>query len=211
MRSYNLSTEKAKAATQGGFIEAAGLYPGKIVHAKAITSQKGTEGIEFAFVADTGERADRLPLWTYSATGEELRALNIVNAMMTIAQVRKMEPASGKIEEYDYDAGARVVKEAMVFPEFAGKRMGLLIQIEEYQTSKGELRTKPVIWGCYDPQTMRTAAEIIAKATEAKEVHQAARRLEANPVKRLRGSASPTTAASAPADPFGSMSDDIPF
>ena len=167
MRTYNLDAQSAKAADNiYSRIDATGKYVGTLTRAESVHSQRDTEGIEFSFKADDGSTADFLTLWTYNVNGDALPSLKALNAMMTVARVRSLTPTKGMVEKWDAQAGQRVKVEATIFPELTNKRMGLLLQREEYEKNNGDVGAKMNIVGCFDPETELTASEILAQKTE---------------------------------------------
>lgn len=183
-RSYNLNTQSAKKAEQiGGRIDTTGQYTGTFLRAEAVQSSKGTDGIEFSFKADNGATADYLQLWTYNASGEELRGAQMLQAIMTCLRVKALTAKTATVEKYDRDAGAKVPVQADVYPDLMGKPIGLLIQMEEYEAKDHSRKWRPVIWGCYEATSGMTATEILDKATKAERLAELLPRLADKPLK----------------------------
>ena len=96
---------------------------------------------------------------------------------------------------------------ATIFPELTDKRVGLLLQREEYIKSDGSTGAKVNIFGVFDPDTELTASEILAKKTQPEVL---ARMMAALKDKPLAG-AKPQTATQ-PAGGSADLDDDsIPF
>lgn len=207
-RAYTLDT---KAATQAdnivSRIDQTGKYIGTLTRAESVVSRQETEGVEFSFKADDGASADFLTLWTYKASGEALPSLKTLNAMMTVVRVKSLTPTAGQVEKWDSGSGQRGKFPATIFPELTNKRIGLLLQREEYEKRDGSIGAKVNIVGCFDPESELTASEILARKTEPETLARMVAALRDKPMKGAR------QAATAQHDDGGmaDMDDDIPF
>jgi len=214
MRSYDLNPEQAKQAESARIVET-GKYVGVFTAAYGAESQKGTEGIEFAFKTDDGRTADFLTLWTYNTDGKELFGLKVLNAVMTCLRAKKITPQNGVVEKWEN--GQRVPVQVQVFNDLTNKRVGLLLQREEYRKQDGSTGSKFNIVGAFDAESEMTASEILTKATRPEKL--------AGMVAALRDKLLPAGAGgsaggsrsqgggygSAPSNGFEDMDDDIPF
>lgn len=208
-RAYTLDT---KAATQADNIVAridqTGKYIGTLTRAESVVSRQETEGVEFSFKADDGSTADFLTLWTYNVKGEALPSLKALNAMMTVCRIKSLTPTAGHVEKWDASSGQRAKMEATIFPELTNKRIGLLLQREEYAKRDGSIGAKVNIVGCFDPETELTASEILARKTEPETLAKMVAALRDKPMKN--GRAAHAAPASDTSSGFDDM-DDIPF
>ena len=205
-RTYNLDPKAASAADNTiSRIDASGKYVGTLTRAEAVVSRQQTEGVEFSFKADDGQAADFLTLWTYNAKGEALPSLKALNAIMTVCRAKTITPTAGQVEKWDAASHARVKVAATIFPELTGKRVGLLLQREEYAKSDGTTGTKMNIFGVFDAESELTASEILAKKTQPEVLARMVASLRDKP---LNGAKS-TPAAQAPG--AADLDDDIPF
>lgn len=206
-RNYNLDTTAAKAADQmNSRIDASGKYIGIIQLAHAVTSKKGTDGVEISFKSDDGQSADFLQLWTHNASGESLPSFKTLNAVMTCAQARTLTPTKTTAEKWMDGQKAPVQVDA--FPELTGKRMGFLLQREEYLNGNGEPRSRMQIVAPFCPETSRTASEILAKAQKAETLEKMLATLKDKPLPTSQARA-PSAASSAPQS--AGFEDDIPW
>lgn len=209
MRNYALNTEAAKQAENIGLrITESGKYVGAIVTAEAITSQKGTEGVELSFKSDTGQSADYLSMWTHDKDGKELYSFKMLNAIMTCAQVKTLTPTKGKVEKYE--GGSKKIVDATVFPELAGKRIGLLLQKAEYQKNDGSIGTKMELFVPFDASTGRTAKEILDRVPTGEALARLTLQCKDKPLKANRPAAASYSNAPTSSD-AGFSDDDIPF
>lgn len=208
-RSYTLDPKSAKAADSiVSRIDQSGKYAGTLTRVEIITSSKGTEGVDFSFRADDGASADFLTLWTYNANGDALMGLRALNAIMTCVRVKSLTPTPGQVEKWDSAAGQRSKFPATIFPELTNKRIGLLLQREEYEKRDGSVGVKMNIVGAFDPDSELTASEILAQKTEPETLEKMVSALRDKPLKAAKQAATP------PQDHGyngGAMDDDIPF
>lgn len=214
MSNYTLNAEAAKQADQiGGRITESGKYTGTITRAEEITSKKGTLGVEFAFKADNGQSADYLTVWTKNKDGKELFGLKHLMAMMTVCRLRGISAVPGEVEKYDFDSGQVRKMKATVFPEFVGKRIGFLLQKEDFQKSDGTIGSKMVIFNAFDADSDFTASEILDRATTPAALSRMELMLRDKPIKPGAGGDTYGSASDAPAAAggFDLGDDDIPF
>lgn len=208
-RSYNLNPEQAKGAEIGANrITESGQYVGRFTRAEAITSHKGTEGIEFAFESENGQSADYLTLWTFNTEGKELFGLKMLNAMMTCMRVKTMNPQQATIEKWNRDAGAKQRVQATLYPDLMGKPIGVLLQKESYAKSDGGIGYKFNIYGCFEPSTGMVASEILEKAIKGEKLAKIAGTLKDKP---LDASAPRVAEPMAAGGSMAGLDSDIPF
>lgn len=219
MRSYNLDPTAARAA-EAGRIETTGPYLGVITRAEAVVSdQKGTEGIELSFKADNGMTADYLSLWTYTGDGKPLRGQKVLMALMTVAKVKSLTATVMNVERMR--DGKKVVEAANCYPELQGKRVGLILQKEDYRKNDGTIGSRMSIFLPYCAESSRTASEILVPQGQPPKPAEALARIlptvKDRPLQVKSGAAAPSGSASAggPAPtgglPSGFEDDDIPF
>lgn len=207
---YQLDTKAANQAdTIFLKIESKGRYLGSITRAEAVTSKKGTKGIDLSFKADSGETADYLTLWTHNAEGKQLMGFNTLMAIMTCLRVKSLNAEDGEVEKYDQDQQKRVKQIVLLFKDLMNKPVGLLLAMEEYPKNAGGTGWKPVISAAFDKDGF-TASEILSKAKEATTLDKMEAALRDKPLKA--SAASPRVESENPGagfdDPF---SDDAPF
>lgn len=211
-RDYALDTQAAKEANNGGKrIKDSGRYVGKFKAAWYEQNDKGTESVHFLFESDEGQEAGPLALYTHNGKGEALPSYKTFNAILTCLKLRGVKAQNGKVSLYDFDANGVVEKTKPLYPELAGKPVGLVLQREEYEKKSGEVGERMIIVGPFEPATGRMAVEILDN-TEAHSLDGLLRWLESNPVKKLRGARRAEQPAHADAS-YGSnfADDDIPF
>lgn len=209
-RTYNLDTKQAAAADNTiSRIDETGKYTGTLTRAEAVTSKQGTDGVEFSFRADDGSTADFLTLWTHNSDGDELPSLKALNAIMTVLRVKTITPTPGHVERWDSDSRQRVKAAATIFPELTGKRVGLLLQREEYEKRDGSIGSKMNIFGVFDADSELTASEILARKTQPETLSRMVAALRDKPLKHKIGNVSAPAGSPPQSDAFGD--DDIPF
>jgi len=117
----------------------------------------------------------------------------------------------GKVTLYDFNANGMIEKTKPLYPELAGKPIGLVLQREEYEKQTGEVGERMIIVGPFESSTNRMAVEILDNA-EAHSLDGLLRWLESNPVKKLRGARRAEQPAHADSsDGSNFADDDIPF
>lgn len=205
---YTLDTESAKQAdTRSNRIEDTGPYTGVIVHAVEIPpNANGTKGVGFKFKTDAGQES-YMPLYTHNGKGEALPSFKALNAVMTCAKVRTLTPTQGTVKQWDNDVKAEIDKTVNVFPEIAGKKIGLFVEMET-SVYEGKTRRRPVLVGAFEPGTLFTAKEILDKSTKAETYAKFVSSLR----DREQGGKKTTPAASGSGSPRAiDFDDDIPF
>lgn len=207
---YSLNSTMAKKAEAGGYIEDSGAYIGVFTRAEDITSKGGAKGIEFDFKSDDGSSANRLQLWTIGRDGNYIQGMYMVNALMACLKLREITPKTGWVEKWNWDTKAKEKQQAEVFPDLMNKSIGVVIQMEEYEKMNGDIGQRPVIVRFFEPKSMMTASEILDSKAVPQELDKFMKRIEANPVKRLKKTSNQAP-ASAPSGGPQIEDDDIPF
>lgn len=210
MTTYALNAAEAKQTEYtGSRIDETGKYIGKFVYAEDIKAGSGASGIEFGFEADDG-RKTRLNIYTLNKSGEPIFGRKMLMALMTCMRVKTIEAKPGKVKKYDYDTKAEVTKDANVFPDLMGKRIGLLLQAEEYAKTSGDgTGWKMNIAGCFDAATELTPSEILDQRTKPEVLAKMVAALRDKPLKA--GGGDPIKTPPAGSGSFADMDDDIPF
>lgn len=142
-------------------IDQCGAYIGTFKTVNAFVSSKGTEGIHFEFDVPGGGMAS---FDCYTRKEDEngqpktLFGLNQVQAMMAILKVRGLQSKPGKVEAWE--DGKKVEKEGDRFPDLEGKRIGLVLQRENYSKNNGQDGFRMNLFGVFDAESRFTASEI---------------------------------------------------
>lgn len=210
-RTYSLNTEAAKEANNGGKrINETGKYSGKIIAAFYEKNQKGTESVNIMFVSENGQECGPLNLYTHNSSGEELAGYKMLNALMACAKVKGLTWQNTPIDLYDYDEQKVVTKTKECAVELQGKRIGLVLQQEEYQKNNGDIGQRMVIAAPFEADTELMAVEILSRITQPQALGNYMAFIAKNPVRRLKnGQASqPAPRQAESPDPYD---DDIPF
>lgn len=169
---FNLDKQtinKAREADQKGasVIDKTGSYVGEIILAKAIKTDKDTEGVELAFKADSGLVARFLTLYTKKKDGTEIFGVNMIYALMTVLSLRTLESKNMQYTEFDFEQKKDVTKTGECFPALMNRKVGLVLQREEYLVQSGKnagtVGHKMNLYACFNAETMKTATEILDK------------------------------------------------
>lgn len=211
---YALDAKAAKEADQlGGYLKDTGKYVGKFTRAeKLISNAKGTHGVGFTFVAESGQ-STRFDIWTMKADEEKLSGYNQLMAIMACMKVRGLTVKTAELERYDYDAKEKYTEDAEVFAELTDKPIGVLLRSTEYEKMRdghktGENGWRLELFAPFEAATGFTAGEIIDKKKTPEQLAKMEAALADRP---LKGGSAPRQAA--PVSSGGSVpfDDDIPF
>lgn len=113
---FSYNKEAALTAGQGGFINESGAYLITITEAALTTSQGGAKAIEFSGEADDGRKVQYLSVYVSKKDGSaNTFGVNMIHAIMGCAGVNQLTEHMKAAGQY-------------VAPEFAGKRVGLVLQ-----------------------------------------------------------------------------------
>jgi hypothetical protein len=204
MSAYTLDTEAAKQADNGnGRISETGKYIGQFTKAKKVISNQGTEGIEFSFESETKQTADYLTVWTINKDGKQIFGFKQLMALMTCLRVRNIEEKAGEVEEYDSVAKQMVMHKAQIYPALMNKKVGVLLQMEEYEKKDKSIGARATFAGFFDPETEQVAIEVLEKRN-AEILPKLVSQLQ--PVKKFKGSKPVNSSPDLGPDPF--FSDD---
>jgi len=215
-RNFDLDTTAAKDSNSGGKrITEPGLYTGKFRAAFYEKNERGTESVNLIFVSDSSQEVGPLSLYTHNGKGEPLPSYKTLNAIMACMRLRKLESKQGNVTLYDFDQQADVVKSKEIYPALIGPRIGLVLQGEEYENNRGEIKTRMIIGAPFDAESRRMADEVLGQSEVAKALDRYLEWFERNKIKPLR-SGTPATARvqkAAQGQPANNdfVDDDIPF
>lgn len=213
---FNFEADSAKKAdNEGSRINRTDKYQGVIKKAEFVTSSKGTQGIEFEFVSDDKEETN-FTIWTFKADGEPLFGKDKVNAILACLKTRTMTPTEKMVEKYDFDLGQKVDKLCVVAHELENKRIGLLLQAEEYLNSNGQVKVRMNFVASFEDFSGFMAKEILEKKTKAEALPKAYERLMKQGDKKLQGNNNQSGASTGYGSQQNSnqsngVDDDLPF
>lgn len=180
-KQFGFNPESAKQADSSLRIEEAGKYVGVIKHMEFITAKSGTTGFEIEFETDNKESAS-FSIWTEKKDGTPLGGGHKINALLACVGARGLTPTNAQLEKYDFDAKERVMKNCIVAPEVAGKRIGFLLQRENYQNDSGEWKYQMNFFSCFNAQSELMAKEIIDRKTSPEALPKSLASLMSNPI-----------------------------
>jgi hypothetical protein len=180
-KQFGFNPDSAKQADSSLRIEEAGKYVGVIKHMEFITAKSGTTGFEIEFETDNKESAS-FSIWTEKKDGTPLGGVHKINALLACAGARGLTPTNAQLEKYDFDAKERVMKNCIVAPEVAGKRIGFLLQRENYQNDSGEWKYQMNFFSCFNAQSELMAKEIIDRKTSPEALPKSIASLMSNPI-----------------------------
>lgn len=197
MRNYEFNEESARQAGASNFIDATGKYKGVFTLAKQVISKKGTEGIEFSFEAEDGRAANYLQLWTFDKDGKPLYGKKVLDALMCCARVKGLTAKEATIQ------GRQGSEQVISFPGLQGKKIGLLLQREEYVKNDNSIGYKFNIYAPFHADTELMAVELLDGKTAPEMLPKVLEGLADKPA-QARATTTQTTARSEnPADDWG--------
>lgn len=196
-----------------------GKYIGTITRAEKLLSSSNTQGLGLSFKSDSGESADYLDLYTINSSGVVLPSMKVVQALLGCLQLRTANDGKIKIEKWNKESKKREETVVDGYPDIQNKRIGLLLQKEiSTNTKNGETVERLIIVGVFQPDTLLTVSEILAKKTQPEALEKMISWLAANPIRDTRKNKTAKPAnddyghgqpANTGTDPLGQ--DDIPF
>lgn len=216
-RTYQLNTETAAAAKTVGVsqrIVEKGKYVGVFTVAEAVTSTRGTEGIEFRFKSNDGMTADYLTVWTHKENGEELMGAKLVSAIMVCVEAKSIKPAPATVRKWDRDQRKEVDVKAEVYADLMNRQIGVLLAREEYEKADGSTDWKMALVLPFDAATDRTVAEKLDRKPTGEALPAIIERLSDRPLRTGGKPAARKPASQTGGDSgggFADMEDDIPF
>ena len=214
---FNLDVASAKKADQeGGRINRTDKFIGAIKRFEFIVAKTGAQGVEILFETDSKEEASMI-LYTFKADGTPIFGRDKVNALMACVSVKTLTPTDTTAEKYDFDVGSKIMQPVTIAPELTNKRIGLLIQMEEYENNSGQVKLKPQLISSFNPDNNLMAQEILELKTTPEQLDKAYARLMKMGDKKLPtqqssggygyGQSTPSGAGGATSD----LDDDLPF
>lgn len=210
-RTYALDVQAAKEANTGGKrITETGKYQGAITAAFYEKNEKGTESVNIMFASDNGQEVGPINLYTHNSSGEPIAGYKMLNALMTCAKVKALSWKTEALDLYDFNESKTVSKQKECCVELKGKKIGLVLQQEEYRKGNGDIGERMILAAPFEAGSELMAAEILAKITVPTALGSFMSFIAKNPVRKLReGGVAPARQSGPIQD--GPDFDDIPF
>lgn len=180
-KQFGFNPESAKQADSSSRIEEAGKYVGTIRSMEFITAKSGTTGFEIDFVTDSGASTN-LTIYTEKSDGTVLSGTAKINALLACAGVQVLTPANQQLEKYDHDSRSQVMRPCIVAPEMSGKRVGFLLQRENYTNNNGDARHVMLFYSAFNANSELMAKEVIDRKTSPEALPRVLASLMNNPV-----------------------------
>lgn len=205
---YEYDADAAKKS-ESSRIESTGKYKGVFTQAyKLDTNANGTDGIQLSFKADDG-RTCELRLYTIKQ-GKKLMGYNMLMAMMGCIGLKTIAEASAQVNKWDNDAKKIIPVSAITYPELQNKKIGLLLQVQEYQNnSTGKIASSLHIVSVFRHADELTATEIQEGSTKSVSLQRRLEGLKDKLLSAPSATSSPYAPTQAPAEP--DFDDDIHF
>lgn len=180
-KQFGFNPESAKQADASNRIEESGKYIGIIKSMEFVTAKSGTTGFEIEFESDRKESSN-FTIWTEKSDGTPLSGVHKINAILACVGVRGLTPTNQQLEKYDHDSQARVMKPCIVAPEMTGRRIGFLLQRENYQNDKNETKYQMNFFSAFHAESELMAKELIERKTSPEALPKSLANLMNNPV-----------------------------
>lgn len=180
-KQFGFNPESAKQADSSNRIEEAGKYVGTIKSLEFVTAKSGTTGFELEFETDLKQSAS-MTIWTEKSDGTPLGGVHKINALLACLGLRGLTPTNQPLEKYNRELGAREMMNCIVAPEATGKRIGLLLQRENYQNDKNEWKFQMNFFSCFHANNELMAKEIIDRKTTPEALAKSLMSLMASPI-----------------------------
>ena len=207
---FNVESAK-KADSEGGRIQETNKYVGTLTRVEFTTSQKGTKGLEVNFITDD-KLETNFTIWTEKADGTPIFGVDKVNAILACTRTHGLTPTNANVEKYDFDEKKVVTKPAVIAPELSNKRIGLLLQAEQYYNANHDVKTRMAFVACFEEASSLMAKEICEKKTVAEALPKAYERLMKNGDKTVEPQYTQTQSGGYGANPSApDLDSDLPF
>lgn len=207
MSSYQFDSKMARKGSggTGGRLRETGKYLGIIEWARELKFSSGAVAVEIKFRSVDDQTAE-IKIFTSGKDGINDIGLSQLNALMACAKVRAINAIQASVEAFDKDQKANVMQPSLVFPELAGKPIGLMLQ-KEYYEHEGNLKDQINFYCPFSADTEQTAREILDQKGVVKDVQKIAESLKDKYRKGSQNAQAHTAPTSTPTD----FDDDIPF
>jgi len=160
-------------------IDQSNAYIGTFKRVEAITTGKGTEGIHFEFEAPGGGSTS-FDLYTRKPDDngdmKTLFGLNLVQALMCILGVRGLKSSPGKVGAWE--DGKRVEVDGERFTDLEGKKIGVVLQRENYTKQAGGDSYRMNLYATFHPESRLTASEIKERKVQPEKLERVLRGLK---------------------------------
>lgn len=208
---YTFNSESAKKAdSEGSRISTTGKYNGNLLRVEFVTSKKGTQGLEFEFSSDLKAETS-FTIWTQAADGTPLFGADKINAILACTRTRSLTPTEKQIDKYDFELKQKVKQLCVVAPELENKRIGLLLQAEEYVNSQGQTKVRMNFVSAFEDSTELMAKEICEQKTKPEMLIKAFERLMKNGDKKLQQQTQGYGGGHGQQNSPAYLDDDLPF
>lgn len=160
---FNLDANAARSAdNKSAFIDEAGKYIGDFTRAEYMEKKEtGSTGIGFTYKSRDGAEGNFYVNLTYQHGTRNDGGYAMLNAIMACLKLRTVgAPQPTKFEKWNSETRQREEITAPGFPEFIGKPIGLLLQMEIEKTSTTGME-RPIIYAPFSAESEKTASEIL--------------------------------------------------
>lgn len=195
--SFELDDEAAsKADNVANRIDQSAAYIGRFKTVHSIKAERtGTSGLHFEFVSPGGGQAG-FDVYTVKADGTKTFGWNQVMALMALLGLRSLRGVKGKHEAFV--DGKRQEVEGEVFPDFADKDIGLVLQKERYNKQDGGETFRMNLQALFHPVTKMTSSEIKERKATPEKLEKILRSLKDKDSRKVQAAEPGQPAVGAP-------------
>lgn len=172
-------------------IDQSGSYIGQFIQASALVTKNGGHGIHFEFEV-TGGTTVGFDIYTQAADGTKWGGYNQLQAIQTILGIKGLHSKAGKVQ--GWVDGKRGEVDGEYFPDLLNKRIGVVLQREDYTNNSGKDSYRMLLQGQFHAETRLTASEIRERKTEPKKLEKMMRGLK-NKDSRMKKDVEPSQPA----------------
>lgn len=165
---FKYNPESAKNADAPKSINETGKYVCWIMDAEYITSQGGAKGMRFDVMTKDKETCS-FDIYYTNRQGEPIFGQDSINSILACTGVQQdLTEQQKMLKRYDSNVGNVIDKACTVAPELSKKKIGLLLQRENYTKQNGSMGYTMKFYGAFQADTELTAYELLNGSTEPK-------------------------------------------
>ncbi|HEX7766303.1 MAG TPA: hypothetical protein VF443_06280 [Nitrospira sp.] len=160
-------------------IDENGPYIGQFTRVEEIVSANTrTKGMRFEFEVPNGGGKAQFSLYTEKEDGTRIFGFNLVQAMMSLLNLRGLKAQPGKVMQFDEDQGRSVEVDGTRYPELENKDIGVILQKELYTKNDGKDGYRMNLATVFDPVSKLTASEKKERKAKPEKVERIIRSLK---------------------------------
>lgn len=210
MNGFTLDTNAVnKADSVSNHITTSGYYEGTFKRVSDQIGREGGHGVKFEFESVDGLTTE-FTLWVESKTGEKTFSRDILNAGMACLKLRQVLAQQGTVREWDSVAKSFIEKQGIIYPDFCGKKIGIIIQKQEYIKNDGSIGFQINLKHFINAETKQTGGEVL-RSVPAEKFDKLVTRYEDIKIEKPKQTPPTQTANVVPVHCEAEVGEPIPF